>query len=146
VNDGHGATASDTMVVHVMNVSDPPNIGGARPTTAVLPVPSHGVFVVGIVGIADANHDTTITINAVTQNEPTTGVGDGDTAIDAFINPDGTVLLRAERSGTGDGRIYHIYFTATTPGGTASGVVNVTVPHDKKHPVIDNGLEYVSTQ
>jgi uncharacterized repeat protein (TIGR03803 family) len=146
VDDGHGGTAADDIVVHVADVSDPPNIGGARPSTQVLPVPSHGVFVVGIVGIADPNHDTTITITSVTQNEPTSGIGDGDTAIDAFINPDGTVLLRAERSGTGTGRVYHIYFTATTPGGTSSGVVNVTVPHDRNHPVVDNGQEFVSTQ
>jgi hypothetical protein len=145
VDDGFGGTATDSLVIHVADLSDPPAIDLARPTTAVLPVPNHGVFVVGIAGIADPNHAVTISVTSVTQNEPTAGLGDGDTPIDAVINADGTVLLRAERSGTGDGRVYHIHFTATTVGGTASGVVTVIVPHDKKHPVIDTGELYDST-
>ena len=28
-------------------------------------------------------------------------------------NTDGTVLLRAERAGNGNGRVYHIHFTAS---------------------------------
>ena len=46
--------------------------------------------------------DVTITIDGVTQDEATNGLGDGDTPIDAVINADGTVLLRAERSGKGN--------------------------------------------
>jgi hypothetical protein len=56
------------------------------------------------------------------------------------------VLLRAERSGNGDGRVYHIHFTASDPEGSASGVVTVTVPHSKKKPAIDGGELYNSTQ
>jgi hypothetical protein len=47
--------------------------------------------------------------------------------------PKDTVFkLRAERSGTGDGRIYTITYQATDACGNSSVVeLYVTVPHDK---------------
>ena len=46
--------------------------------------------------------------------------------------------LRAERSGTGDGRVYRIAFTARDGhGGTTSGVVTVGVPHDNNGAAVD---------
>ena len=59
-------------------------------------------------------------------------------AIDAVIDG-GMVLLRAERSGRGDGRVYRVSFTASDFEGSASGVVFVTVPHNPKRPAIDSG-------
>lgn len=101
---------------------------------------------VGITGITDPNNNATITITSVKQDEPTNGLGDGDTAIDAIINGDGTVLLRSERSGKGDGRVYRIYFTAADGEGSASGVVIVRVPHSVKKTAIDSGGHYDSTR
>jgi hypothetical protein len=49
------------------------------------------------------------------------------------------VWLRAERSGKWNGRVYHIYFTATDSQGSASGEVTVSVPRDKKGVAIDDG-------
>jgi len=66
--------------------------------------------------------------------------------IDAIIHPDGTVLLRAERAGTGDGRVYHIHFTASDPEGSASGVVAVTVPNQRQDAAVDGGELHDSTQ
>jgi hypothetical protein len=41
-------------------------------------------------------------------------------------------LLRPERSGLGDGRVYHVSVTATDPDGlSCSGVVTTCVPHDQ---------------
>ena len=91
-----------------------------------------GLVSVGITGVSDPDNNATIVITAVTQDEPTNGLGDGDTAIDAVINPDGTVLLRAERAATGNGRVYHVHFTASDPEGSVSGVVTVSVPKTKK--------------
>jgi len=65
--------------------------------------------------------------------------------VDAIIQTDGTVLLRAERSGAGDGRVYHIHFTATDLEGSASGVVTVSVPHKKKSTAADGGELHDST-
>ena len=146
VDDGYGGTSTDTVVVHVQNINDPPLASAARPTIASLWPPNHGMVAVGITGVSDPNNNATITITGVTQDEPTSGLGDGDTSIDAIINADGTVLLRAERSGTGDGRVYRISFTASDLEGSASGVVLVTVPHSVKKPAIDSGGIFDSTQ
>jgi len=146
VDDGYGGTATDTVVVSLLNANDPPLVSAAAPTIGSLWPPNHNLVAVGITGVSDPDNNATITIDAVYQDEPTNGTGDGDTAIDAFINADGTVLLRAERSGKGNGRVYHIHFTASDPEGSASGVVTVTVPHSKKAAAIDGGQLYDSTQ
>jgi hypothetical protein len=145
VDDGY-STATDTVVVHVQNANDPPLVTAAVPTIGSLWPPNHNLVSVGITGVSDSDNNTTITITGVTQDEPTNGTGDGDTAIDAFINANGTVFLRAERSGNGNGRVYHIHFKASDLEGSASGVVKVTVPHSKKAPAIDGGELYDSTQ
>jgi hypothetical protein len=41
VIDGYGGTASDTVVIHVQNINDPPLASAARPTIAVLWPPNH---------------------------------------------------------------------------------------------------------
>jgi hypothetical protein len=145
VDDGYGGTASDTMVVHVQNANDPPLVSAAQPTISCLWPPNHKLVAIGITGVSDPDDNATITIDGVTQDEPTNGLGDGDTAVDAIVNADGTVLLRAERSGTGDGRVYHIHFTGSDYEGSASGVVNVCVPHSKNSGGIDGGELFDST-
>lgn len=146
VTDGYGGSASAIVTVHVQNVNDPPLASAARPTTSVLWPPNHGMVMVGITGVTDPDNNATITITGVTQDEPTNGLGDGDTAVDAVINPDGTVLLRAERSGKGDGRVYRITFTASDAEGSADGAVTVTVPHSAKRPAVDSGQRFNSTR
>jgi chitinase len=90
-------------------------------------------------------HSDPIAINAVTQDERTNGLGDGDTPIDGIINND-AVLLRAERSGQGNGRVYKVCFTVADPEQNAYGCVNVMVPKSKKTDVaIDSGQAYDST-
>ena len=96
--------------------------------------------------MTDPNNNALIIITGVTQDEATNGLGDGDTPIDAVIRADGTVLLRAERSGSGDGRVYRVYFTASDLEGSSSGVVLVKVPHSAKRPAIDSGGVFESTQ
>ena len=118
----------------------------AQPTTAVLWPPNHGFVAVGITGVTDPNNNAIIKITGVTQDEATNGLGDGDTPIDAVIRADGTVLLRAERSGSGDGRVYRVYFTASDLEVSSSGVVLVKVPHSKERPAIDSGGVFKSTQ
>ena len=94
----------------------------------------------------DVNGKSTVTITGVKQDEPTNGLGDGDTAVDAIINADGTVRLRAERSGKGNGRVYHIHFTASNGQGGVPGVVTVCVPRNKASDIaIDGGELFDST-
>lgn len=73
-----------------------------------------------------------VTLLSVTSNEPDNGLGDGDTANDIVIVDNDTIKLRAERSGTGGGRIYTITYQATnTCGATVTATATVTVPHNK---------------
>jgi hypothetical protein len=145
VSDGFGGTNSAFVTVTVLNINDPPTLLNPRADVPVLWPPDHRMVAVHILGVMDAQNNATITIDSVTQDEPTNGLGDGDTAIDAIKDGD-TVLLRAERSGTGNGRVYHICFTAADPEGSVSGCVNVMVPKSKKTDVaIDSGGHYDST-
>ena len=70
------------------------------------------------------------------------------------FSPDGrglgtaTAEVRSERNGKADGRVYHIFFTATDPAGAAcSGEVRVGVTHDQggSLDLIDGGPIYNST-
>ena len=70
-----------------------------------------------------------------------------DTSPDAV--PQGeTVLLRAERAGTGNGRVYEVTFTATdSQGEHCTGSVTVCVPHNRKAAsCVDNSQQYDATQ
>ena len=88
-----------------------------------------------------------LTIASIFQDEPTNGLGDGDTPIDGQGVGTGTAMVRAERSGTGNGRVYHISFDAAAEGGSCSGSVMVGVPHNQQGaPAVDDGALYDATQ
>ncbi len=132
VDDGLGGSGVDQVKVLVRNGNDPPVCTAATPSPASLWPPNHGLIPVSIVGITDPNHDTvTVTAIGVTQDEPVNGLGDGNTSPDA-VRLGHTLLLRAERTGTGNGRVYRVRFRATDrEGGSCIGVVTVCVPHDQ---------------
>ena len=66
---------------------------------------------------------------SATSNEPSNGLGDGDTAPDWIIVDSHHLKLRAERSGTGTGRVYTVTITCTDQAGrSTSQAVTVTVP------------------
>ena len=93
-------------------------------------------------GVTDPDGNAvTITVTGVTQDEPVNAKGDGNTSPDAAIQA-GSASVRAERSGNGNGRVYHISFRADDgQGGVCSGVVKVSVPHSmgKGLTAIDDG-------
>ena len=99
-------------------------------------------------GITDPDGDAvTVTVTGITQDEPTNGLGDGDEAPDGYGVGTAQVSLRAERSGSGNGRVYPIAFTASDgKGGTCEGAVTVGVPHDPKDTPVDDGQAFDSTQ
>jgi predicted extracellular nuclease len=69
---------------------------------------------------------------SITSNEPDDGLGDGDTANDIVIVDDYHFKLRAERSGTGEGRIYTITYKVTdTCGNETIATMTVSVPKNK---------------
>jgi hypothetical protein len=111
---------------------------------------NHKYVDIEIMGVTDPDEDPiTITIDAITQDEPVNAKGDGNTSPDGTGVGTGTACVRAEREGTGNGRVYEISFTATDPAGAeCSGSVTVCVPHDQgpDHECIDDGQDYDSTE
>jgi hypothetical protein len=99
-------------------------------------------------GATDPDQGDTVSdaITGVTQDERLLGTGSGDTSPDAKLASGGSVSIRAERSGGGDGRVYTIAFTVTdSHGATCSGTTTVSVPHDAAHAaVLTPGQSYNS--
>jgi Tol biopolymer transport system component len=147
VDDQRGCTDTGTVTMHVENVGDPPTCASARPSVAELWPPNHKLVAVSVLNVGTGNLPTTVTISRVMQDEPSAGSGDGDMPGDAVLGPDGrALLLRAERAGNGNGRVYHVCFTASNAQGRCSGEVTVCVPHDQKpgRVCVDDGPLYPS--
>jgi uncharacterized repeat protein (TIGR01451 family) len=108
--------------------------------------PNHKLHLVTVSGATDPDgNPLTYTITSVTQDEPLNGLGDGNTSPDAFPVPaSNQALIRAERSGLGDGRVYVLHVTVTDGlGGECTGTAAVSVPHDQSGaPAIDSGQAY----
>ncbi len=138
------SSVADTVDVHVLNLNDPPRCDLAVPSLTSLWPPNHKMVEVTIGGVTDPNTDpVTITFTSVMQDEPVNGLGDGDTSPDAVIQ-NGSVLLRAERANTGNGRMYTVHFTANDGEGSCSGTVTVGVPRDRKDTAVNDGQGYNS--
>lgn len=142
---GGPTTATSTLLNPLVN--NPPDCSAATPSQDSLFPPNHKMNDISINGITDPDGDTvTITIDGITQDEPTPGPGKKN-------SPDGdgvgtnTAQVRAERLASGDGRVYEITFTADDGnGGTCTGSVQVGVPHNKKSTAVDSGQSFDSTQ
>ena len=146
VSDGAASSGPDTVVITVLNASDPPRCDLAQPSPQVLWPPNHKLVAVAVTGVTGPEGDVTVVVTGVTQDEPQSGGGGGDTSPDAVIQGQG-VLLRSERLGTGNGRVYRVSFTAADgQGGSCSGSVDVGVPHNPGTPAVDNGQLYNSLQ
>lgn len=148
VNDGLAYSEPDEVAITVLDINDPPACDLAQASPDRLWPPNHKLVTVEIVGVADPDNDeVTISVDSVTQDEPVDGIGDGDTSPDAVIQGD-KVLLRAERAGDGNGRVYQVTFTADDgSGGICTGTVTVCVPHDRRSTIcVDDGQFYDSQQ
>ena len=145
-------TGSETVtaigVFQVLN--NPPVCSNARPSTALVTPPNRSFVPINILGVTDPENDpVTLNITTITQDEPVDHIGDGSFVPDSVINGS-TVLVRAESilgtvvvNGTtfvGNGRFYHINFTATDTSNTScTGTVKVAVPHTRTATPIDGG-------
>ncbi len=113
----------------------PPDCTGAIAGPDALWPPNHKFVPITIDGVTDPDGDpVVVTVAAVAQDEPVDATGDGNTCGDADGIGTSVVALRSERSGEGDGRVYHVAFRAEDPlGAFCTGEVEVCVRHDNGH-------------
>jgi hypothetical protein len=141
-----GVVTAQNIVITPPNL--PPNCAGATPGPKTIWPPDHKMVKIAINGVTDPDKGDTVSLKAtgVTQDEPLNRTADGNTTPDAGITTAGAVSVRAERQGTGNGRVYVISFTATdNHGATCTGHVSVAVPHDQSgRPAVDSGQKYNS--
>jgi hypothetical protein len=141
----NGEPGGDAFVQHVtVHHNLPPDCSTLSLSKTSLWPPNHKFQTVTASGATDPEGDAlTTTVTAVTQDEPLNGPGDGDTTPDAAHvagHPE-QVQLRAERTGTGDGRVYRVVVTVSDGSLTCSKTMNVGVPHDQSSgPAVDSGL------
>lgn len=144
---GDGPLTGQAEVAVTVN-NGAPRCDLALASPALLWPPNHGMRSIAITNVTDPDDAVvTIAVTGVTQDEAVNGLGDGDTSPDAVLQGAG-VLLRAERAGTGNGRVYRVEFTAADGlGGSCSGSVPVTVPKSMKpgQGAVDDGRAYDST-
>lgn len=134
VTDSAGEQAEDAVQVTVRDTT-PPSVGSIGASPSVLWPPNHAMVPVTVSvttsDICDPNPVSRI-LN-VTCNEPVNSGGDGNTDPDTTIVGDLALLLRAERSGTGTGRVYTITVECRdASGNAATAQTRVTVPHDQR--------------
>jgi hypothetical protein len=129
VEDGSGASASDTLFVTVVDAA-PPAISSVTATPSVLTRAKHLLVPVTVtVSASDMCSAVDCEIVAVTSNEHPENGAETSTAPDWEITGKLTVNLRAERSNRGSGRIYTITVACTDASGNrATSTVTVTVP------------------
>jgi hypothetical protein len=128
---------------------DAPICGTAVASMTSLWPPNHRFVDITVLGVTDPNGDPfTITITAIMQDEAVNAPDSGNTDPDGMGVGTSTAQVRAERVGDGgNGRVYHIFFTATDiNGNSCNGEVLVGVPLDQESgPAIDDGALFDST-
>lgn len=108
--------------------------------------PANGRLVpIMISGVTDPDGDPlTLAVTGVRQDEALSRTGTPD----AVGIGTATAQIRSDRNGKGDGRVYHLTFTASDgQGGTCTGTVRVCVPHDqgRGRTCVDGGPLFNST-
>ncbi len=135
--------------ITVIPVNDNPVCTYAVPSSDTLWPPNHQFELITINGVIDVEGDLiTIIIDSIFQDELVDSNGDGSHTSDGRGIGTDTAELRVERQGNGNGRYYHVGYTASDGnGGTCSGIVLVSVPKSqgKKGVAIDDGPIYDST-
>jgi hypothetical protein len=145
VSDPYGGSDTDEVTVSILNINDPPDCSQATASIATIWPANHKFVPIDIIGVLDPDGNHTVEILSVTQDEAVNVVGSGNTGPDAIIQGS-TVLLRAERTGTANGRVYHVKFVTRDYEGSCTSTIPVTVPHSKSKPAVDDGPLFDSAQ
>jgi dipeptidyl aminopeptidase/acylaminoacyl peptidase len=136
VTDSVGQTATATITVIVEDTT-PPVIHVTVTPEFIWP-PNHKMVAVhATVRAIDAcSPQVTVKLVSVTSSEPDNSTGDGNTSNDIQNASIGTAdynfLVRAERKGNGNGRIYTATYSATdASANTATASADIKVSHDQ---------------
>ncbi|KKM69486.1 hypothetical protein LCGC14_1450320, partial [marine sediment metagenome] len=142
VSDGQ---LSDSDIVDINVVDTTPPDFTLSVTPAILWPPNHKMVEITPNWTVSDNCDESVevTLISITMNEgdETNSYdpsyddteGDGHTADDIQVDSDGSIYLRAERSGKGNGRVYTITYRAVDNSGNyVDQSATVTVPHDQQ--------------
>ncbi|MCB0033529.1 MAG: tandem-95 repeat protein, partial [Anaerolineales bacterium] len=145
----NSVTTTVNITVHMVNAA--PTCDSAEGSPREVWPLNKNFVAIHIMNVTDADNDlVNIVITGIYQDEE---VGKGKNAIDGRGVGTDTAEVRAERDGNGDGRVYHVFFTASDNyGGQCTGEIRIpTVPHDQSGDPyfideIDGGALYDSTQ
>lgn len=142
------ALSSLQAEAHAADLNLSPDCSDASPSQSQIWPPNNRMVDISIKGVTDPEgDDVTITIQCIHQDEnPAEGGGrKKGRDIDADGIGTSTASVRAERNGSGNGRVYHIDFLAEdSHGNVCGGEVLVSVPHDKSGDALDDGRLYNS--
>lgn len=118
-------------------LNDPPVCTAAIASPAVLGTPYGWFRTVTVQGVTDPDGDSlSAIVTRITQDELLSRQGEPDARGVGTARPS----VRADRMSSGDGRVYHLTFTASDPeGATCSGRVTVCVPVDPSRPTCRDG-------
>ena len=121
---GNQATAQQTVTVQD---NQPPTVSASVAVTTMGPPFNHALINVGLSATASDNCGTVAPLQVFVYSDEDDGTGPhSPDAVDIGL---GTLKLRRERDGGGNGRVYLIVVKATdSSGNTAVSVVTVTVP------------------
>ena len=128
-----GASSSFKVIV---KDAQPPTLSNPTATPQMLWPPNHSMRDVMVDYTASDNCAGLNCVLSVTSNEPVEGTGDGDNSPDWQIVDNHHVRLRAERAGSGTGRIYTVTTTCTdAAGNVTTKSTPVIVAHNISAPV-----------
>ncbi len=131
ISDGISESEPDEVVITVLDNTPPELTLSVTPTT--LWPPNRQMIKVTPTWTLTDNCDPSpeVSLVDITCNEKIVK-GNGITTGDIQVRNDGSIYLKAERAGTGLGRIYTITYQAVdAAGNTATSSATVTVPHDQ---------------
>jgi hypothetical protein len=139
VDDGHLHTDTATVTVTVVDTTAP--VLTVSTTATALWPPNHQLENVGLTVVASDNGGGAPAIHvAVFSNEDDLAPGSGNFSPDAKNVAPGTLRLRSERSGSGNGRVYVIAVTATDGSSNASHACVAVVVPKSQSPAIQSAI------
>jgi hypothetical protein len=131
ITDSKGATAQASATVTVVD-STGPSVTGVSASPDSLWPPNHQLVPITVSYSTADNCSAISSVLSVTSNEAINAQGDGNTDPDWVVVDNHHVLLRSERSGQGNGRIYTITIDSSDAAGNHTiKTVTVKVPKNQ---------------